>query len=74
MECAYDFSKLVNCTNTLNHLAAIDYRNNGMKFGCVYDKMNNVWTDLHPLLEGQKVADLHDFFNIFTNEDVIVVL
>jgi hypothetical protein len=65
MERAYDFSKLVNCANTLNHLAAIEYRNNGMKY---------VWTDLHPLLEGQKAADLYDFFNILTNKDVIVVL
>jgi hypothetical protein len=32
MERAYDFHELVNCANTLNHLAAIEYGDNGLKF------------------------------------------
>lgn len=32
MECAHDFSKLVNCSNTLNHLASIEYDKSGLKF------------------------------------------
>jgi hypothetical protein len=29
MEHAYDFSKLVNCTNTFNHVVATEYGENG---------------------------------------------
>ena len=32
MEHAYDFHKLVGCANTLNHLAGIEYGENGLKF------------------------------------------
>jgi len=42
MECAYDFLKLVNCTNALDHVHAIDYGGNGFKFGKVHNKMENV--------------------------------
>ncbi len=40
MEHAYD---LVNCTNTLNHVVAIEYGENGLQFGKVHNKMENVW-------------------------------
>jgi hypothetical protein len=30
MERAYDFHELMNCANTLNHLAAIEYFDNGL--------------------------------------------
>jgi hypothetical protein len=32
MERAYDFHELVNCANMLNHLAAIEYGDNSLKF------------------------------------------
>jgi hypothetical protein len=32
IERAYDFHKLVNCANILNHLTAIEYGNNGLRF------------------------------------------
>ncbi len=58
MECAYDFFKLVNCTNTLNHVDAIEYGENGFKFSKVHNKMENVWVALHPLKEGESIANL----------------
>ena len=42
MEQAYDFSELLNCTNTMNNLAAIEYGENGLKFGGLHNKMTNV--------------------------------
>lgn len=32
-EHAYDFQELMKCANTLNHLSAIEYGENGLKFG-----------------------------------------
>ena len=32
MEQVNDFSELLNCANTMNNLAAIEYRKNGLKF------------------------------------------
>jgi len=36
--------------------------------------MQNVWTALHPLLEGDPAYDLGDYNGIFTNEEVILAL
>ena len=41
-EQAYDFNKLVNMTNTLNQLSAIEYGENGLKFNKVHNKMDNI--------------------------------
>jgi hypothetical protein len=30
MECVYDFFEVVNCANTLNHVAIIEYGENGL--------------------------------------------
>ncbi len=49
MEHAYNFSELVNYANTLNHVVAIEYGENGLQFGKVHNKMENVWVPLHPL-------------------------
>jgi len=37
MECAYDFSELVNCANTFNHVAVIKYGENGLQFGRMHN-------------------------------------
>ena len=67
MERAYDFSELLNC-------ATIEYRENGLKFGHLHNKTANVWADLHPLQEGQSLADLEDYSGICAHEDVIATL
>lgn len=46
-ERAYDFHKLVNTANTLNHMSAIEYPENGLAFKKQYNKMENVWESLH---------------------------
>jgi hypothetical protein len=74
MECAYDFLKLVNCTNTFNHVHAIEYGENGFKFGKVHNKMENVWVALHPLQEGESIANLAYYNLIMLDDDVIQAL
>ena len=39
---ACDFNELLNCAETLNTLAAIEYGENGLKFGHLHNKMSNV--------------------------------
>ena len=48
MERAYDFHELMNCTNTVNHLAVVEYGNNGLKFGRVHNKQPNIWGSCIP--------------------------
>jgi hypothetical protein len=74
MECAYDFFKLVNCANTLNHVDAIEYGENGFKFGKVHNKMENVWVALHTLLEGESIANLAYNNLVLLDDDVIQTL
>ena len=38
MERLYDFHKLIGCANTVNHLAAIEFGENGLKFDRVHNK------------------------------------
>lgn len=73
-ERAYDFHQLLNTANTLNRLASIEYKDNGLKFGRVHNKMKNVWADLHPLVEGEVVCNLSDYTLIATDDDVTVAL
>ena len=49
MERAYDFQELMDCANTVNQLAAIEYGPNGLQFGRAYNKQRNIWAELHPL-------------------------
>ena len=49
MERSYDFHDLVNTANTLNHLSNVEYGDNGLKFGGVHNKIENIWASLHPL-------------------------
>jgi hypothetical protein len=74
MECAYDFYELVNCADTFNHVGAIEYGENGLKFGEVHNKMENVWATLHPLQEGESIANLVDYNLVMSNDDVIHAL
>jgi hypothetical protein len=39
---AYDFQDLVDCANTVNQLAAIEYRPNGLQFGRAHNKQRNI--------------------------------
>jgi len=61
----------VNTTNTLYHLTAFEYKENGLKFHKVHNKMKNVWVDLHPLKEGEWKCNLGDY-NLFSIANDIV--
>ena len=73
-ERAYNFHQLVNTANTLNRLSAAEYKENGLKFGRVHNKMKNVWADLHPLDKLEVPCNLADYMLIATNADVILAL
>jgi hypothetical protein len=74
MEQAYDFHELLGCANTINHLAGIEYGDNGLKFIRQHNKQKNIWGTIHPLAEGQHPIDLGDYSNICTNNDLILAL
>ena len=74
LERAYDFHELVNTTNTINCLAALEYEENGWKFGCVHNKMEWVWESLHPLAPGEVRCDLGDHNLVSTKDDVVSTL
>ncbi len=60
MECVYDFFEVVNCANTLNHVAIIEYGENGLQFDRVHNKVESVWATLHPLQEGESIVNLNN--------------
>lgn len=60
LERAYDFHELVGSTNMLNRLAGIEYGKNELQFDCVHNKMENMWTKLHPLEDSETLCDLGD--------------
>jgi hypothetical protein len=74
MERAYNFHELINCANALNQLSAIEYGENGLQFGQAHNKQKNVWADLHPLQEGEDIANLADFSGLTTDEDIVGAL
>ena len=74
MERTYDFHKLLECANTLNHLAGIEYMDNGMQFNRQYNKQKNIWATLHPLLDSQPLPNLVDYSKIQENSDIILAL
>ena len=49
MERSYDLHDLVNTYYILNRLSSVEFGNNGLKFGRVHNKMENIWLSLHPL-------------------------
>jgi hypothetical protein len=74
MERAYDFQELVGCANTVNQLAAIEYGPNEPQFGRAHTKQCNIWADLHPLEQGESLADLGDYSALATYEDFVSAL
>ena len=74
MERAYNFHKLVGCANILNHLAAIKYGENGLKFNRQQNKQKNIWAALHLVSDGQSPTNLGDYFQILTNVDIVGAL
>ena len=74
MERSYNFHDLVNTANTLNHLCAMEYGDNGLQFGRVHNKVENIWSSLHPLLDGESLTNLGDYSKIVTNVKIIVAL
>ena len=74
MECAYDFHELVGIANTLNRLSGIEYSENGLQFGRVHNKMENVWEHLHPLEAHESRVDLGNYTLIASDEDVVLAL
>ena len=73
-ERAYDFHKLLNTTNMLNHLSKVEYGHNGLKFNKQYNKMENIWAKIHPLRDHEAAADLANYGNIGTNAEVVLAL
>ena len=73
-ERAYDFHKLVNTANTLNHISTIEYGKNGLAFKKQHNKMENVWESLHKLQASEERCNLGDYNIISTNEEVISAL
>lgn len=41
--------------NPLDQLSAIEYGSNGLKFGRYHNKIENSWSKLHPLQEGEEL-------------------
>lgn len=74
LECAYDFHEFVSIANTFNKLFGIKYNENGLQFGRVHNKMENVWKHLHPLESHESKVDLENFMLIASDEDVVLAL
>lgn len=73
-ERAYDFHQLVSTANTLNRLSAMEYKDNGLKFDKVHNKMKNVWAQLHPLKPNEVECNLADYSLLSTSDNVIAAL
>lgn len=73
-ERAYDFHQLVCTGNTLNRLTTTEYKESGLKFGRLHNKMKNVWADLHPLTADERPCDLSDYSLIDSDAEVISAL
>ena len=74
MERAYDFSPLLYSVNTRNHLATIEYGENGLHFGRVYKRMTNVWVELHPLGLRKQATNLGDYSKIKGDNAIILIV
>jgi hypothetical protein len=64
MERAYNYHELLNCTNKLNLLSAIEYGSYGLQFGQSHNKQENIWTTLHPRHLGETAADLSNYSGV----------
>ena len=74
MERSYDFHDLVNTANTLNRLSSMEYGENDLQFGRVHNKVENIWSNLHPLREHEAVPNLSDYSLVSIDLDVICAL
>jgi len=52
----------------------MDYNDNGLKFGRVHNKVENLWSTLHPLDAGEVEANLGDYSLIATDVKIMVAL
>jgi len=73
-ERAYNFHQLISIANTLNRLTATKYKDSGLKFRRVNNKMKNVWIDLYLLTTKEVPYNLLDYTLIATDADVIATL
>jgi hypothetical protein len=71
MERSYDFHELIGCANIVNHLAAIEYGKNGLKFDRAHHKQTNIWAKLHPLGEDESVANLVDYSRLESDAAIV---
>lgn len=72
-ERAYDFHELLNTANILNHLLEVEYADNGFKFNKQHNKMENIWTKIHPLWSDESPCNLGDYSDVKTNKDVAAI-
>jgi len=73
-ERAYDFHKLLYTANTLNHMSAIEYGQNGLAFKKQHNKMDNVWEALHPLQPDELRCNWGDYSLIPDNDSIVGAL
>ena len=50
----------------MNHLATIEYDENGLRFGRIHNKMTNIWTKLHPIGLEEQLAILDDYLTLYS--------
>ena len=74
MERCYDFHDLVNTTNTLNCMSFVEYGTNGLQFGRIHNKVENIWCALHPICEEETPANLSDYSLLQSDIDIISAL
>lgn len=75
MERSYDFHDLVNIVDTWNCLSyVVSYTKNGLEFGRVHNKVENVWFALHPLAKREAPTNLSDNSMVAMDYDIISTL
>jgi hypothetical protein len=74
MKRSYDFHDLDNTANTLKRLFGVEYGENGLQFGRIHNKVENIWFVLHPLVQGQTPSNLNDYSLVATDDDIIIAL
>jgi len=72
----YDFHKLLNTANTLNHLSEVEHLDNGLKFKKQHQKMENIWAAMHPLGDNESPCNLGDwrYQNQLRYTDIVTTL
>ena len=65
---------MINNTNILKHIFAVEYGKNELTFKKQHNKMDNVWKSIHMLQFEELRCNLDDYMAITSNADVIAVL